>query len=416
MDSASFRNTLRILTIKEFKRFILTRFTLIFSLFLQTTVLSYLMYTITGNPLSLGLLGLAEVIPAFGLAFIAGYWVDRGEKRGIYAACVLFYALNAFLALALVLAYFKYNISGHWVAYGIYALQFLSGCIRAFLAPASFSLLPLLIDKERIPEAVTWSSTSWLLGSVLGPLAGGLLMALVGHISAMGIALCGMLLAWVFMFGVSAKPVHYKNEVSLLEGLSQGFRFVFGSEIILAVLSLDLFAVLFGGAEALLPIFSKEIFKVGETGFGWLRSAHGIGSILLLFILAYLPLKTRVGYKLLFSVAGFGISIIAFALSPNAVVAFFCLMLAGLFDGVSVVIRHSILQMNTPEALKGRVSSINMLFISSSNELGAFESGLAARYLGTIPSVVMGGMMTLLVVVFTYFKAPALKQVSIHNK
>ncbi len=416
MDSASFRNTLRILSIQEFKRFILTRFTLIFSLFLQTTVLSYLMYSITGNPLSLGLLGLAEVIPAFGLAFIAGYWVDRNEKRRIYAGCVLFYFTNALLALALVYAYFNGHVNGHYTAYGIYGLQFMSGCIRAFLAPASFSLLPLLIDKERIPEAVTWSSTSWLLGSVLGPLAGGLLMAGLGQTTAMSIAVGGMFLAWIAMQGISAKPVHYKQDLPLLEGLSQGFRYVFGSEIILAVLSLDLFAVLFGGAEALLPVFSKEIFRVGETGFGWLRSAHGIGSILLLFILAYLPLKTKVGYKLLGCVAGLGISIIAFALSPNAVVAFFCLMMAGLFDGVSVVIRHSILQMNTPEELKGRVSSINMLFISSSNELGAFESGLAAKYLGTIPSVVFGGIMTILVVIATYFKAPALKQVSIHKK
>jgi MFS family permease len=413
MDSASFRNTLRVLKHTEFKRFILTRFSLIFSLFLQTTVLSYLMYSITADPLSLGLLGLAEVIPAFGLAFIAGYWVDRNEKRRIYGACVSLYLVNALLSVILVFAYFKGFISGAYTAYGIYLLQFFSGCIRAFLAPASFSLLPLLIDKENIPEAVTWSSTSWLLGSVLGPLAGGLLMASIGHTQAIGIAVAGMVLALYALMGIGPKPVHHQNDVPIWEGLSQGFRFVFRSQIILAVLSLDLFAVLFGGAEALLPVFSKEIFQVGETGFGWLRSAHGIGSILLLFILAYLPLKTNVGHKLLACVAGFGFSIIAFALSPNAYVAFFCLLMAGLFDGVSVVIRHSILQMNTPDELKGRVSSINMLFISSSNELGAFESGFAARYLGTIPSVVFGGIMTLLVVLITYIKAPALKRIRI---
>ena len=413
MDSASLRKTARILRVVEFKRFIITRFALIFSLFLQTTVLSYLMYTITGNPLSLGLLGLAEVIPAFGLAFIAGYLVDRNEKRNVYRNCVIGYAINALLAAILVYAFTQKQLSGHTTEIGIYALQFISGIIRAFLAPASFSLLPLLVEKEQIPEAVTWSSTSWLLGSVLGPLAGGFCMSLMGNVNAMFIPMVGMALAWYAITGVSAKPVHYKNDLPLLEGLAQGFRFVFGNQIILAVLSLDLFAVLFGGAEALLPVFSKEIFQVGETGFGWLRSAHGIGSVLLLFILAYLPLKTNVGYKLLACVAGFGISIIAFALSPNAFVAFGCLLMAGLFDGVSVVIRHSILQINTPNELKGRVSSINMLFISSSNELGAFESGLAARYLGTIPSVVFGGIMTILVVLFTYIKAPALKRVRI---
>jgi MFS family permease len=415
MNSASLRKTLRVLHHKQFKRFILTRFSVIFSLFLQTTVLSYLMYSITSDPLSLGLMGLAEVIPAFGLAFFAGYWVDQNEKRRIYSACVSLYLVNALTAALIVYLYFNGYIKGNYTAWGIYTLQFLSGCIRAFLAPASFSLLPLLVPKESIAEAVTWSSTSWLLASVLGPLAGGLLMGSIGHVAAMGISVVGMVIAMYALLGVSSQPLHKQHNVPIWEGLAQGFRFVFRSQIILAVLSLDLFAVLFGGAEALLPVFSKEIFNVDETGFGWLRSAHGIGSILLLFILAYLPLKNNVGYKLLACVAGFGICIIAFALSPNAYIAFFCLLLAGLFDGVSVVIRQSILQINTPDELKGRVSSINMLFISSSNELGAFESGLAARYLGTIPSVVFGGIMTLLVVVVTYFKAPGLKHVQLNR-
>ena len=188
---------------------------------------------------------------------------------------------------------------------------------------------------------------------------------------------------------------------------------MFKTEVILAVLCLDLFAVLFGGAEALLPVFSSEILKVGEVGYGWLRSAHGIGSIILLFVLAYLPLKNNIGMKLLVSVFLFGLCILLFGISTNVYLSFFLLLSAGLFDGVSVVIRHSILQLNTPEELKGRVSSINMMFISSSNELGAFESGFTARLMGTVSAVVFGGMMTMLVVGFTYFKAPSLKKLKL---
>jgi MFS family permease len=203
------------------------------------------------------------------------------------------------------------------------------------------------------------------------------------------------------------------KDIGIIEGLKQGFRFVFKTEVILAVLSLDLFAVLFGGAEALLPVFSSEILKVGEVGYGWLRSAHGIGSIILLFVLAYLPLKNNIGMKLLVSVFLFGLCILFFGISTNVYLSFFLLLFAGLFDGVSVVIRHSILQLNTPEELKGRVSSINMMFISSSNELGAFESGFTARLMGTVSAVVFGGVMTMLVVGFTYLKAPSLKKLKL---
>lgn len=212
---------------------------------------------------------------------------------------------------------------------------------------------------------------------------------------------------------ISPKPIITVKEIGFVQGLAQGFRFVFRSEIILAVLALDLFAVLFGGAEALLPVYAKEILHVGPVGYGWLRSAHGIGAICLMFILAYLPLKNNIGYKLLACIVGFGICIILFGVSKYIYFSFAMLFMAGLFDGVSVVIRHSILQLKTPEELKGRVSSINMMFISSSNELGAFESGFTARFIGTIPAVVFGGVMTILIVGFTYFAAPNLKKLKL---
>jgi MFS family permease len=414
MDNSSARKTWRlIIGEREFSLFIFTRFIIIFSLFLQTTVVSYLMYKLTKNPLSLGLIGLAEVIPAFGFAFVAGYFVDKRVKRNVYLACVIFYVINSLLVLGITTHYFMQSNTTQTIEWLIYLTMFLSGSIRAFLAPASFSLLPLLVKKDDLPQAITWSSTSWMLGSVLGPLAGGLFMAKIGVTSTISISVFLLLTAVFCMLNIKPKDTLSMKDVGIIEGLKQGFRFVFKTEVILAVLSLDLFAVLFGGAEALLPVFSSEILKVGEVGYGWLRSAHGIGSIILLFVLAYLPLKNNIGMKLLVSVFLFGLCILFFGISTNVYLSFFLLLFAGLFDGVSVVIRHSILQLNTPEELKGRVSSINMMFISSSNELGAFESGFTARLMGTVSAVVFGGVMTMLVVGFTYLKAPSLKKLKL---
>ncbi len=409
MQTSSGRKTLQVLFQKEFSLFIATRFILIFSLFLQNTVVSYKLYTLTKNPLSLGLIGLFEVIPAFACAFFAGYVVDRREKRGMYLLCIVGYVLNALLFLYITSHYFSEKFSVTLVEYMIYVAMFISGFIRAFLAPSSFSLLPLLVKKEDISFAITWSSTSWMLGSVLGPLVGGILLAHFGITSSIFFALFLLCLSSFFILAIKRKPIQYVKDIGIIKGLAQGFRFVFRNQIILAVLSLDLFAVLFGGAEALLPVVATEILQVGEVGYGWLRSAHGIGAIFLLLVLTYLPLKHHVGKKLLLCVGLFGICILLFGLSTSFFISFMMLFFAGLFDGVSVVIRHSILQIKTPDHLKGRVSSINMMFISSSNELGAFESGFTARYLGTVPAIVFGGIMTLAVVVSTYFFAPKLK-------
>jgi MFS family permease len=411
MDNSSARKTILLLKQKDFSRYIATRFVVIFSLFIQSTVLGYLMYSLTNNPLHLGLIGLAELIPAFGFAFFAGYFVDKREKRTMYMLCIVFYILNTMLMLLITSSFFQSSVSVQYIEWSIYLVMFFSGCVRAFLAPSSFSLLPLLVKRENISQAVTWSSTSWMLGSVLGPLAGGFLMAWLGVNAAIGFSLFGLILSFILIWFVAKLPVTPTKDIGLIKGLAQGFKFVFKTEVILAVLSLDLFAVLFGGAESLLPIFSKDILHVSEVGYGWLRSAHGIGSLFLLFILAYLPLRTHIGPKLFASVAGFGLCILLFGLSTNFYLSFILLFSAGLLDGVSVVIRHSILQLKTPEELKGRVSSINMMFISSSNELGAFESGLAARLLGTVPSVVFGGIMTIVVVIITYFAAPSLKKI-----
>jgi MFS family permease len=416
MDPSTARKTLALLAEREFSLFIATRFLVIFSLFMQTTVVSYLLYTLTKDPLSLGMIGLAELIPAFTMALLAGYFVDRREKRTMYLFCIIAYVVNAIFLYIICSKTFLQSHSVATIEWLIYGAMFISGCIRSFLAPSSFSLLPLLIKREQMPQAITWSSSSWMLGSVLGPLAGGVLMAWAGVSNTLLIALLTLSLSFAFILRIAPKPVTFTKDVGIFKGLQEGFRFLFSSQVILAVLSLDLFAVLFGGAEALLPVFAKEILDIGEVGYGWLRSAHGIGAIFLLLILTWLPLKQHIGPKLLLCVAGFGVCILFFGLSRNVYLSFALLFMAGLFDGVSVVIRHSILQLKTPEALKGRVSSINMMFISSSNELGAFESGLAARLLGTVPAVVFGGIMTILVVITTYFTAPRLRNITLDEK
>lgn len=413
MSLSSASKTLALIKEKEFSLFIATRFLVIFSLFMQTTAVSYLVYSITKDPLSLGLIGLAELIPAFTMAFVAGYFVDRHEKRNVYLGCIVFYLVNALFLLYITSQAFIGSHAVKTFEMLVYSAMFLSGCIRSFLAPASFSLLPSLIAREKMTHAVTWSSSAWLLGSVLGPLAGGLLMAYIGVSNTLWLAAAVLALSMVFILNIKSKAIAYSRDIGLWKGLGQGFRFLFRSEVILAVLCLDLFAVLFGGAEALLPVYSKEILKVNEIGYGWLRSAHGIGAIFLMFVLAYVPLKNNIGNKLLASVFGFGLCILGFGLSTNLYLSFSLLFLAGMFDGVSVVIRHSILQLKTPEEIKGRVSSINMMFISSSNELGAFESGITARYMGTVPAVVFGGIMTMLIVVGTYFAAPSLKKIKL---
>ena len=416
MDHSSAISLLHLLRNKEFSAFILIRFLLISALFMQSTALSYQMYQLTGNPLNLGLIGLAELIPALSLSVFAGYLADRMEKRTLYFYCVLAYIFCGALTLWISSEQFTRNF-GLWLTeWSIYGVMFLNGTIRAFLAPASFSLLPQLIEREKIPQAITWSSTSWLLGSVCGPLFAGVLMAWIGLTPTIFCAFCALIICGILMMRIRKRPFTAPPQGKIWENVSQGFRFIFSNKIILAVLSLDLFAVLFGGAEALLPVFSDEILKCGATGYGWLRSAHGIGSLLLLFVLAYLPLKTRVGDKLLWSIAGFGICIILFGISTHFWFSFVCLFFAGMFDGVSVVIRHSILQLKTPEEIKGRVSSVNMMFISSSNELGAFESGLAARFLGTVPAVVVGGCMTVLIVIVTFFGVPTLRKVQLNDQ
>ncbi len=402
------QETLQIIKQPSFGPFLLTRFCLIFALFAQSTIISYFVYEITGNALSLGLLGLSEVIPAFLVSLPAGLLADKYNKTRILKICLWSYlAINI---ISIIILNYNTQLGVNTTVYLLYAITFLSGCARAFLAPCTFSLLPLIVPKSNYTKAISWSTTAWYSGSILGPLFAGFFLTLASPINTLFVISFFIIIALLAAFFIQVKEAaRTPSTQKSWELLKEGFDFVFKTPLILSCLALDLFAVLFGGAESLLPIFSKDILHCGSVGYGFLRSAHGLGSILLTIVLIYLPLHKNAGKKLFASVALFGICIIVFALSKNIYLSFLLLFIGGMADCVSVVIRHNVLQINTPQEMKGRVASINTIFISSSNELGAFESGLAAQIMGTIPSVIFGGSITILVVIIIAFLSKPLR-------
>lgn len=369
-----------------------------------------MVYQLTKDPLTLGMIGLCEVIPAIGFSIISGHFVDQKEKRTLFMWCVVGFMALALYYLVLAQPSVQKEVGLKHTVWAIYFGVFIGGALRAFGSPANFALLSLIVPKKLYANATTWSSTVWQLGAVLGPLFGGLVMAgagfqvsLIAVFFVKGIALWGIL-------RIKRKPIMQKKKEPILRSLKQGLSFVFNTQLVLAALALDMFAVLFGGAVALLPVYAADILNVGEVGFGWLRAAPGIGAILTLMILSFIPLQKKAGKKLLACIAGFGITTIIFGISQNFALSFAMLLLGGMFDAVSVVIRMTILQLNTPDEMRGRVAAVNTMFISSSNELGAAESGFTAKLMGTVTAVVFGGIMTLGVVTTTYFKAPKLRK------
>lgn len=392
-----------------FRNYLVMRLAIIMALNMQITIISYLVYRITKDQLSLGIIGLAEVIPAIIFSLFSGHYVDQREKKTTLLQVVIAYlALSAFFILLATNSF--QNVAGKdltvWL---IYAGVFVSGIIRAFLSPATFALLGLIIPKKHYANASIWSSSAWHMGAIVGPLLAGFIIALSGFTISLVIVFLLILISLIALFRIPKQVIHSNGKEPVLKSLGEGLRFVFSTQAVLAALSLDMFAVLFGGATALLPVYADDILKVGEIGFGWLRAAPAIGAIIMSAFLAFIPLKTKAGPKMLLSIAGFGVTTIIFGISTNFWVAFLALLLGGAFDQISVIIRGTILQLYTPDNMRGRVAAVNTMFISSSNELGAMESGLTAKWMGTVPAVVFGGIMTMIVVGATYFSAPVLK-------
>jgi MFS family permease len=310
------------------------------------------------------------------------------------------------------LALAQERLSVHSTALAFYIIIFFTGIIRAFAGPTSSAIIAQLVPRDVLRFAASLSSTSWLAASILGHASAGFLIAGFGaHITFMVIFVLVATAAFI-LTRVEKKPVVQTNlTIKAWDSVKEGVRFVFGHKVLLSTISLDLFAVLFGGAVALIPEFADQILKVGPVGFGWLNAAMDIGSVIIIFSTTLIPITTRQGYKLLWAVGGFGLCIIIFGLSRIYWVSFAALMLAGMLDGVSVVIRSTVLQLTTPDEMRGRVSAVNSMFINSSNELGQFESGFTAKLFGgAAPAVLFGGSMTLLVVLITWFKSPGLRK------
>lgn len=394
----------------EFRMYIIARFFFIMVLTMQATLISWEVFAITKDPFSIGLIGLVEFIPAVIMAIYSGYIIDKSDKKKL---------LHLSLAGNLILTiFFAYITSEHALAIFskssvlicIYLIAFLTGIARAFSGPTSFALVSMLVPKQKLPNATSWHSSSWQIAAVSGPAVGGLLYGEKGITFAFIIMIIMLSLSVLVLFFIKPKPpvVILKKE-PMLKSIQEGFRFVWHSKEILGVLSLDLFAVFFGGATALLPYFSDQILKTGPEGLGILRSAPGIGAIMVMLIINFIPMKKQQGKIMLLCVGGFGLMMIVFGLSTLFWLSFGALLISGILDGISVIVRSTVLQLKTPDAMKGRVSSLNSIFIISSNELGAFESGFASRLMGVVPAVVFGGIMTIGVVTYNWIKNPAIK-------
>lgn len=397
------------LRIAEFRSYLTLRLGVIFGLNMQSTIIYYWIYQITESKLSLGLVGLAEVIPAIGCSFFSGHIVDENEKRKVVLICLMGYI---FTAIGLFAIATSETISLSTIMPLVYGLVFMGGVLRAFYSPSMFALFGMIVPRNQYAGATSWSSMAWQIGAVMGPLAAGFAIASIGISRSLLMIVFLFALLLIPLFRIKVKPILKKEKEPVLQSIAEGLRFVWKTPELLGAQLLDMFSVLFGGAVALLPVYQKEILHVSEMGFGMLRAAPGVGALLMLGVLAFLPLRSNPGKKLLICVAGFAVSIIIFGISTNFYLSLLMLLLSGMFDAVSVVIRSTILQLVTPDEMRGRVSSVNTMFVSSSNELGDFESGVMAHYLGTVRAVVTGGFLTLGVVIVTYFTAPKLRNFS----
>ena len=397
--------------IPEYRNLMIGRFCFIMSLRMMGTLVGWWIYQLTKNPLAIGLIGLSEAIPALLLALYSGHVVDSSEKRKLLLRCVFFYLCAAGILLFLTTNITHLGISNTHLSYCIYAVIFGTGVIRSFTGPVFSAMVGTIVPRQYLQNATTWNQSSWLSASVTGHALGGFFIAFFGYSGTLSI-ICAMLLtALLILYRLKPKPVNAKSGGSKTwESVKEGLAFVFKTKELLGAMAVDMFAVLFGGAVALVPVYASDILKVGSIGFGWLNAASDIGAITVVVLLTIAPMKKAQGRKMLLAVAGFGICVILFGLSRMFFLSFMALMTAGMLDGVSVVVRGTVMQLMTPDNMRGRVSSVSSMFVNSSNELGQFESGVTARLMGTVRAVIFGGCMTLLVVGITWFKAPTLRK------
>jgi MFS family permease len=375
------------------------------------TLVGWWVYELTNAPFAIGLIGLAEVIPALSLALYAGHVIDISEKKSLLIKGAFAYLACALVLLLLSTNYLNVHTTKAIIIGGIYSIIFVTGIIRAFSGPVFSAIIGQMMPRELLPNAITWNQGAFLTASVLGHATAGFCIAYIANTGTLVVIVSLLILALIMLSQILPKPAaSTSGNKRTWESVKEGLNFVFSTKELLGALTLDLFAVLFGGAVAMVPVYARDILKIGAIGFGWLNGAADIGSVIVVITLAIFPLKSKQGKMLLYAVAGFGVCIIVFALSKIFWISFAALLISGFLDGISVVVRGTIVQLKTPDEMRGRVMSVNSMFINSSNELGQFESGLMAKLMNVVPSVVFGGTMTLLVVLITWWKAPSMRK------
>lgn len=394
-----------VLRLPEFRALLGSRLANALGRSMLATVISYQVYAITRDPLALGWLGLAEAIPALGLALFGGHFADRHDRRRI----ILITGVATVIFMLLLMA-----ISINTQSFGllaILAIVFITGIASGFSSPAMSAFEMQVIPLEHFAVGASWQSSIWQAGAIIGPVIAGFALALIGPANTYLIIAVLLAISVGCIWLIAPKPMPpVREEESMRESLSSGVRFVFRNQYLVASMALDLFAVLFGGAVALLPIFAEEILKVGPVGLGFLRTAPSIGALLVMLWATRRPPTQNAGRNLFVCVAGFGVSMIVFALSQNFWLSMLALFFSGVTDGISMIIRSVIVRVMSPEHMRGRVASVSMVFIGTSNELGALESGIAARLIGVVPAVFWGGVATLAVVGITALAAPKLRR------
>ena len=380
---------------------------------MQAVAVGWQVYEITKRPLDLGLVGLAQFLPGMLLFLLSGHAADRFNRRGLLIWCDVGFGICFALLMAITLR-------GDVSIVAIYVVLVLLGVVRSFNAPVSRAMLPHLVPPEHFENSVAWSSSIWQAASILGPVAGGLVYAVFeklvrvgsGAVSVYAVALVAAAFATALNLRVPDQGTPHAHSSAGLSTVFEGLRYLWREKLILGAISLDLFAVLLGGAVALLPVYAREILQTGPWGLGILRSAPGIGAAVMAIVIAHHPLKKKAGAIMLWCVAGFGMCTVLFGISRSFLLSLIALLFVGATDMVSVIVRATLIQVKTPDAMRGRVNAVDMIFIGASNELGQFESGVTAQWFGTVPAVVLGGLGAIVITGLWAWMFPQLRKVN----
>jgi MFS family permease len=395
--------------ISGFRLYQMARFCIVFGTEMQSVAVGWQVYEITHRPLDLGLTGLVQFLPGILLFLVAGHVTDRIDRRKLLTLCYVGFTISS--ALLLFVAFHQGALHRASSVKPIFAILFLVGAIRAFSMPSSRALLPELVPEDQFQNAVAWNSSIFQFATILGPAMGGILYAIFrGPATVYGVAVVAAILGALTTLRIKSQSRPRAHEPISLKAVFAGFHYIWNHKIVFGSISLDLFAVLLGGASALLPVYAREILLTGPWGLGLLRSAPGVGAAIMALLLAYKPIRKRVGATMLWCVGGFGVFTMVFGISRSLPLSLLSLLFVGAADMVSVVVRGVLIQIETPDEMRGRVNAVDMVFIGASNELGEFESGLAAQYLGAVPAVVLGGAGTLLVTILWAWLFPQLRK------